>query len=65
MLITFNGEQFDTQSFTVRELLDDCGVDGRGVAVAVDGAIVPRSQWSESTLREGAVVEVVTAAAGG
>ena len=36
-----------------------------GVAVALDGEVVPRARWSETGLREGAVLEIVRAAAGG
>jgi sulfur carrier protein len=39
--------------------------EGRGVAVAVEGEVVPRAQWSNTTLREGATVEVVVAVQGG
>jgi thiamine biosynthesis protein ThiS len=31
----------------------------------VDGQVVPRSAWTDSTLLDGARVEIVTAAAGG
>jgi sulfur carrier protein len=37
----------------------------RGVAVAVDGAVVPRQEWAATQLDEGARVEVLTAAQGG
>ncbi len=37
----------------------------RGVAVAVDRVIVPRSEWAVTLLAPGARVEVVEAAAGG
>ena len=37
----------------------------RGVAVAVGRAVVPRSMWSSTELRDGDRVEIVTAAAGG
>ena len=39
--------------------------EGRGVAVAVEGEVVPRARWSEIALREGANVEVVVAVQGG
>jgi len=39
--------------------------DGRGVAVAVDGEVVPRSAWSETPLADGQRVEVVGAIQGG
>jgi len=35
------------------------------VAVAVDGAVVPRSAWGTTVVAAGAAVEIVTAAAGG
>jgi sulfur carrier protein len=37
----------------------------RGVAVAVNGTVVPRSTWTEVTLADGDTVEVLTAAQGG
>ncbi len=38
---------------------------GRGVAVALDGEVVPRGQWGSTELGEGARVEVVVAVQGG
>ncbi len=39
--------------------------DGRGVAVALDGEVVPRSAWSTTELQAGAAVEVLIAVQGG
>lgn len=39
--------------------------DRRGVAVAVDGEVVPRSEWDGTQLAEGAKVEVLAAVQGG
>ena len=39
--------------------------DPKGVAVAVDRCVVPRSEWSTTRARAGSLVEVVSAAAGG
>ncbi|MDT5031535.1 MAG: sulfur carrier protein [Actinoplanes sp.] len=36
-----------------------------GVAVAVNGEVVPRSTWATASLRDGDRVEVLTAAQGG
>jgi sulfur carrier protein len=36
-----------------------------GIAVAVDGEVVPRSMWASTVLAEGARVEVLTAVQGG
>ncbi len=50
---------------TVEGLLALFGVDRRGVAVALDGEVVPRSSWSHAQLADGSRVEIVGAAAGG
>jgi sulfur carrier protein len=39
--------------------------DGRGVAVALDGEVVPRRDWTATELTEGARVELVVAVQGG
>jgi sulfur carrier protein len=39
--------------------------EGRGLAVAVDGEVVPRGQWDGFELREGQRIEVVRAVQGG
>jgi sulfur carrier protein len=65
-MIVLNGSPRDgTQS--LGRLLEELGLgpDARGVAVAVDGEVVPRSQWGRLTLGEGSRVEVVDAIQGG
>ena len=37
----------------------------RGVAVAVDGEVVPRGRWPATELREGQRIEVLQAVQGG
>jgi sulfur carrier protein len=39
--------------------------DGRGVAVALGGEVVPRAQWPTTELHDGASIEVVVAVQGG
>lgn len=50
---------------TLEGLLDQVEIDPKGVAIALDGDVVPRSRWPATTLQPGAHVEIVTAAAGG
>jgi sulfur carrier protein len=45
--------------------LDQGAPPPRGVAVALDGTVVPRARLAETVLHEGARVEVVTAVQGG
>lgn len=41
------------------------GEDARGVAVAIDGEVVPRAAWDRFEIPEGARVEVLAAMQGG
>jgi sulfur carrier protein len=43
----------------------DLPASGRGVAVAVDAEVVPRTQWDTHELNEGARIEVLRAIQGG
>lgn len=65
MMVIVNGEQVELADNTsVARLLESKGFPEKGIAVAVDWAVLPRSEW-ESPLSDGARVEVVTAVQGG
>jgi sulfur carrier protein len=67
-VILLNGEQSDARAGeTVAVLLVRLGLDmdTRGVAVAVDGEVVPRTRWESYAVAEDARVEVLTAMQGG
>jgi sulfur carrier protein len=67
-VILLNGENSDVRAGeTVAAVLArlDLALDARGVAVAVDGEVVPRAQWQSLALGEHARVEVLTAMQGG
>ena len=54
------------QGATVADAVEATGADSdRGVAVAVDGEVVPRSEWETTRLEDGQRVEVLRAAQGG
>jgi sulfur carrier protein len=67
-MIYLNGNpRDDVGGQTVAGLLRllDLAPDARGIAVAVDGAVVPRAGWSNFAIADGARVEVLTAMQGG
>ena len=66
-VVTLNGEPRDLHGpVTVEAAVRATGApDGRGVAVAVDGEVVPRGEWATTELREGQQVEVLHAVQGG
>ena len=68
MTVLCNGDPVDVEAgATVAHLLGRMGVDAdaRGIAVAVDGEVVPRGRWADVRLDADARVEVVTAIQGG
>jgi sulfur carrier protein len=63
MKLTVNGQaQSRTGACSVASLVAEIVAAQRGVAVAVNGTVVPRSTWSEV---DGDRIEVLTAAQGG
>ncbi|MGD9618802.1 MAG: sulfur carrier protein ThiS [Mycolicibacterium sp.] len=65
MRVTVNDEAVEVQEqMTVADLLEKLGFQQKGIAVAVDWTVIPRSQW-HTALTEGAKVEVVAAVQGG
>ena len=67
MRVELNGEPAELpDGATVAEAIAEAGADERnGLAVAVDGEVVPRGAWERTDLREGQSVEVVAAIQGG
>jgi sulfur carrier protein len=68
MNVVLNGEPHDlADGATAAEAVTASGAPpaGRGVAVAIDGEVVPRGQWDATVLREGQRVEVLQAVQGG
>jgi sulfur carrier protein len=64
--LTVNGTSREvTGDLSVGALVAELTAAQRGVAVAVNGEVVPRSTWATAGLRDGDRVEVLTAAQGG
>jgi sulfur carrier protein len=67
-VITINGERRDlpdgaTVSDVVAHLVN--GSLGRGVAVAVNGEVLPRASWADTVVSDGDSIEVLSATQGG
>ena len=64
--IRVNGNDEPLVVATIAELLRARGIEGtRGVAVAVNGAVVPARQWAALSLAADDVVEIVRPFGGG
>ena len=64
MNITLNGEAATTAATTVEELVAEVGAPADGTAVAIDGEVVPRSQWARKLI-DGCSADILTAVQGG
>lgn len=62
-----NGEEAEVAAATVAELLAARGIDpsARFLAVAINGAVVRRAEWSAARLAAGDQVEIVRPLQGG
>jgi sulfur carrier protein len=65
--IRVNGQDEPLSAATIAILLEkkDISPQLRGVAVARNGSVVPRSDWPTTPLRPGDVIEIVLARQGG
>jgi sulfur carrier protein len=65
-VISVNGEPSTVApGTTVAALLVELEAPDRGVAVAIDGEVVPRGAWGRTPIGDDARVEVVMAVQGG
>ena len=66
MNVVINGQARElSEGTSVAAALAEMDIPERGVAVAVDGELVPRAGWADMPLRPGVTVEVLTAVQGG
>jgi len=68
MRIELNGQAHelpDASTLAAAVRATGAGEGARGLAVALDGEVVPRSEWERTPLREGQAVEVLAAIQGG
>jgi sulfur carrier protein len=66
MTIELNGDPHDVdEGTTLAALIETISGSTRGSAAAVDGEVVPRSEWLTFELRPGQSIELITAVQGG
>ncbi len=65
--IRVNGESEPLAAATLAALLAEKAVDTeqKGIAVALNGCVVPRAAWPQTALKSGDTVEIVRARQGG
>jgi sulfur carrier protein len=64
--LTINGTTKQVEGVqTLSDLIRMLGLSPKGVAVAVNETVVPRSLWDSAMLRAGDTIEVIRAVQGG
>ena len=66
MTITLNGSRREVaDGTTLEQLVAEFSLPERGVALAMNNEVVPRSAWAKTPVPPDAQVELVTASKGG
>lgn len=66
MQIVLNGQPHPVASpQTVAQLVDQLGLTGKAIAIAINRRVIPAKKWEDTTLQPDDQVEVVRAIGGG
>ena len=65
MRVIVNGEPREISSGSVDALLSELEYEGTHFAIAVNYDVLPRSQWTETSLQAGDEIEIITPRQGG
>jgi sulfur carrier protein len=65
MRVTVNGEQREVASRSVDALLGELEYQGTHFAIALNYDVLPRSQWSQTEIKSGDEIEIITPRQGG
>ena len=65
MRVTVNGEPREIRSSRVDALLAELDYEGTHFAIALNYDVVPKGRWSETALKAGDEIEIITPRQGG
>lgn len=65
MKVTINNKETETQAKNVKELAQELDLPATGCAVAISNEMVPRDEWENHLIQEGADIVIVKAFCGG
>lgn len=64
-MVKINGKNLDADGKSIAQYLESANFDTRRIVVERNGEIVPKAQYSETILKDGDCVEVVSFVGGG
>jgi sulfur carrier protein len=65
MRVTVNGEEREIAARSVDALLGELDYEGTHFAIALNYDVLPKSRWSETPLKAGDEIEIITPRQGG
>lgn len=65
MRVIVNGEQREIAASSVGALLSELDYEGTHFAIAINYDVVPKSRWSETPIKAGDEIEIITPRQGG
>ena len=65
MNVQINNQDRQTEARNLQDLAIELQLPQKGVAVAIDNQMIPRGNWAQTALQEGARIVIIKAACGG
>lgn len=65
MDININNKKTSVTSTNLQELAREMNLPEKGVAIAISNQMIPRTEWANTPIAEGADVVIIKAACGG
>lgn len=65
MKVQVNSKEVETTTTTITQLTDELQLPTKGVAIAVNNQMIPRTQWDEFSLQKNDCIVIIQAACGG
>lgn len=65
MKVSVNNKEVETGSATLSQLAEELALPMLGIAIAVNDRMIPRTEWADYALSEGASIVIIKAACGG
>lgn len=65
MKIKVNNTEMETAAQTVAQLASEQQLPQKGVAIAINNSMIPRTEWEQTPIREGADIVILKAFCGG
>lgn len=65
MKVNINNKETETQALNVKQLAEELNLPAKGVAIAISNSMVPRNDWEQTPIAEGAAIVIIKAFCGG